>query len=84
MERETHFAAYGSFAAVYDLFMDNIPYGEWAQYIRSLLREQKIEDGLVLELGRGNAGGEGHLCLRAGQNEGISGFPVYLHLHGLL
>lgn len=53
MERETHFAAYGSFAAVYDMFMDNIPYQQWAQYIRSLLREQKIEDGLVLELGCG-------------------------------
>ena len=44
---------YGSFAAVYDLFMDNIPYGEWAGYICGLLREQGIADGLLLELGCG-------------------------------
>lgn len=44
---------YGSFASVYDLFMDNIPYGQWAEYIGSLLKEQGILDGLVLELGCG-------------------------------
>lgn len=45
--------AYGSFAAVYDLFMDNIPYGEWAEYICGILQEHGIRDGLVLELGCG-------------------------------
>lgn len=45
--------AYTSFAAVYDLFMDNIPYEEWSQYLISLLRERGVNDGLVLDLGCG-------------------------------
>lgn len=27
--------AYTSFAQVYDLFQDNIPYGEWADYLKA-------------------------------------------------
>ena len=45
--------AYGEFARVYDLFMDNIDYEEWADYIQKHLEEQGIRDGLVLELGCG-------------------------------
>lgn len=45
--------AYSSFARVYDLFMDNVPYEEWCEYIRGLLREYGIKDGLVLDLGCG-------------------------------
>lgn len=45
--------SYRSFAQVYDTFMDNVPYGEWADYVQSLLKENGIEDGLVLELGCG-------------------------------
>lgn len=45
--------SYRSFAQVYDLFMNNIPYAEWADYVQSLLKEYAIEDGLVLELGCG-------------------------------
>ena len=46
-------ASYESFARVYDLFMDNIPYGEWCEYLHSLLLEYGVSDGLVLELGCG-------------------------------
>ncbi len=45
--------AYTGFAEVYDTFMDNIPYKEWAKYIQGLLEEYGIRDGLVLELGCG-------------------------------
>lgn len=45
--------AYSSFAQVYDLFMDNVPYGEWAGYIMGLLEEYGIREGLVLDLGCG-------------------------------
>ncbi len=45
--------AYTSFAAVYDTFMDNIPYEEWGEYLKSLLQEYGVYDGLVLELGCG-------------------------------
>ena len=45
--------AYTSFASVYDTFMDNIPYEEWAEYLISLLKEYSVNDGLVLDLGCG-------------------------------
>lgn len=46
-------ASYESFARVYDLFMDNIDYDSWAAYVRELLAENGVRDGLVLELGCG-------------------------------
>lgn len=46
-------ASYESFARVYDLFMDNIPYEEWSVYLHTLLLRYGVSDGLVLELGCG-------------------------------
>lgn len=45
--------AYSSFAKVYDLFMDNVPYEEWSKYIIGLLNEYGISEGLMLDLGCG-------------------------------
>ncbi len=45
--------AYTGFAEVYDLFMDDIPYGEWCEYVAGLLAEYGIQDGLLLDLGCG-------------------------------
>jgi ubiquinone/menaquinone biosynthesis C-methylase UbiE len=45
--------SYTSFARVYDVFMDNVPYEEWADYIQGILKEYEITDGLVLDLGCG-------------------------------
>ena len=45
--------AYSSFAQVYDMFMDNVPYEEWSRYLIGLLKEYGIEDGLVADLGCG-------------------------------
>ena len=45
--------AYGRFAGVYDIFMDNVNYGEWTDYIIEALVQDGIKDGLVLELGCG-------------------------------
>ncbi|MEG1742491.1 MAG: class I SAM-dependent methyltransferase, partial [Acetivibrio sp.] len=45
--------AYTSFARVYDTFMDNIPYEEWADYLQEILKREKVENGLVLDLGCG-------------------------------
>lgn len=45
--------AYSSFASVYDQFMDNVPYEEWAEYLTGLLGEYQVHDGLVLDLGCG-------------------------------
>ena len=46
--KDKHMDAYTSFASVYDTFMDNIPYEEWAEYLRDLLKEYRICDGIVL------------------------------------
>lgn len=52
-EKEKKMEAYTNFAQVYDLFQDNIPYEEWADYLKSLLNEYGVKDGLVLDLGCG-------------------------------
>ncbi len=44
---------YSEFAGVYDMFMDNIPYREWGEYLIDLLKEYEINDGLLLDLGCG-------------------------------
>ena len=36
--------AYSEFAQVYDLFMDNIPYEEWCDYLVMLLRQHGVSD----------------------------------------
>lgn len=45
--------AYTSFAQVYDLFMDNVPYEAWGEYLDKLFKEYGIEKGLLLDLGCG-------------------------------
>lgn len=45
--------AYTGFAEVYDLFMDNIPYEEWCNYLIGLLKENGVSNGLVADLGCG-------------------------------
>lgn len=44
---------YKDFAYYYDLFMDDIPYDEWADYIHLLLKNNGVNDGIVCELGCG-------------------------------
>ena len=44
---------YTGFASVYDLFMDNVPYEEWTDYVVHLLKKYGVEQGIVLELGCG-------------------------------
>lgn len=45
--------AYTGFAQVYDMFMDNIPYDDWCEYLKQLLKEYGVNDGIVLDLGCG-------------------------------
>lgn len=45
--------AYTDFASVYDTFMDETPYEQWAIYLKDLLAEYQCEKGLILELGCG-------------------------------
>ncbi len=45
--------SYTSFARVYDLFMDNVPYEMWCEYLTTILAENGIESGLILDLGCG-------------------------------
>ena len=36
--------SYTSFAQVYDMFMDNVDYPAWCEYIKSLLKEYGISE----------------------------------------
>ena len=42
---------YESFARVYDTFMDNVPYDQWARDFIHIMKNHGIEDGIVLDLG---------------------------------
>ena len=44
---------YTGCAYSYDMFMDNVPYDEWAEYLHGLLIENGVKDGIVCELGCG-------------------------------
>lgn len=57
--------SYTNFAYVYDKFMDNVPYKEWTEYIISLLGDEGIEEGIVLDLGCGT-GSVTELLAKAG------------------
>jgi predicted TPR repeat methyltransferase len=46
-------ASYESFAGVYDMYMDNVPYDRWMEQIISILGRFGITDGLVADLGCG-------------------------------
>lgn len=56
--------AYTGFAGVYDIFMDNVPYEEWAEYLCRLLKEYGVVKGLVLDLGCGT----GNLTMRLAES----------------
>jgi len=45
--------AYEAFAALYDEFMDQVPYEEWADFVSGYLRDQGINEGLILDLACG-------------------------------
>ena len=44
---------YSLFSTVYDMFMDNVPYIEWADGIEQTLKKHGINEGIVLDLGCG-------------------------------
>ena len=72
--------AYTSFAAVYDTFMDNVPYEEWADYLWRLLQEYGIADGLVLELGCGTGSMTELLALKGYDMIGVDNSEDMLEL----
>lgn len=45
--------AYSEFARVYDQFMDTTPYEEWCENIVAILKNDQIQEGLVVDLGCG-------------------------------
>lgn len=73
-------ASYESFARVYDLFMDNIPYEEWCEYLHGLLKKYGVEDGLVLELGCGTGSMTELLASRGYDMIGVDNSPEMLDI----
>lgn len=53
---------YTGFAEVYDMFMDNVPYDEWTEYLHGLLKDNGVKEGIVLELGCGTGNVTRRLC----------------------
>lgn len=51
MEEENQI--YGGFARVYDLFMDEVPYQEWSDYLFGLLEGEGVSRGTVVDLACG-------------------------------
>lgn len=70
--------AYTGFAEVYDIFMDNVPYEEWTEYLCGLLGEYGIRDGLVLELGCGTGNLTARLAEKGYDMIGIDAAPEML------
>jgi len=46
-------AAYEDFASVYDIFMDNVDYDMWVEYIHKLWNKYQVSPKLIAELGCG-------------------------------
>ncbi len=46
--------AYSVFAQVYDDFMEDVPYEQWADFLIGYLADKGVRDGLVLDLGCGS------------------------------
>lgn len=74
--------AYTSFAAVYDTFMDDVPYEEWAEYVCSLLSGYGIHGGLVLDLGCGTGSLTGILARRGYEMIGVDVSEDMLEIAG--
>lgn len=75
-----HMEAYTGFAEVYDTFMDNVPYTEWADYLQDILKEHGINDGLVLELGCGTGSMSEELALRGYDMIGVDNSEEMLEI----
>ena len=72
--------AYGGFASVYDILMDNVPYQEWSRYLTAMMRQNGVDSGIVLELGCGT-GTMTRLLSRAGYDMiGIDRSPEMLQV----
>ena len=72
--------AYTGFAEVYDMFMDNVPYEEWAEYLCGILREYGIRDGLVLDLGCGTGSLTTLLAKKGYDMTGVDASPEMLEI----
>ncbi len=72
--------AYTSFAQVYDLFMDEVPYDEWCARIADTLKEYGIEEGLVLDLGCGTGSMTERMAARGFDMIGVDASEEMLEL----
>ena len=45
--------AYTGFASVYDMFMEDVPYEKWRDFLAGVLKKEGIDSGIICELGCG-------------------------------
>lgn len=72
--------AYAGFAEVYDIFMDNVPYEEWTEYLCMILESYGIRDGLVLDLGCGTGSLTTRLAAKGYDMTGVDASPEMLEI----
>lgn len=70
--------AYSDFAQVYDLFMDNVDYDRWAEYLVGFLKKRGLSEGLVCELGCGTGNMTERLAAAGYDMIGIDSSPEML------
>lgn len=56
--------AYESFASVYDMFMSDVDYDRWVEYVEEIWKKFNIDPKIVCELGCGT----GNITLRLAEN----------------
>lgn len=72
--------SYTEFANLYDLFMEDIPYDMWCDYIVDLLLAEKIDGGIVLELGCGTGNITQLLAKKGYDMIGVDNSPNMLNI----
>ena len=70
--------AYGEFARVYDLFMSDVDYDSWSEYIIRLLKNNGISEGLVLKLDCGTGSLTERLAKAGYDMIGVDNSPAML------
>ncbi len=72
--------AYTSFAQVYDLFMDNVPYDAWCAETIKVLKEYGITEGIVADLGCGTGSLTERMAEKGYDMIGIDSSPDMLEI----